>query len=283
MVGPGGIGKTRLAIQVGQKLVGTQFKGDNFADGILFVPLASVSAPSGIVSAIAGAANFNFYSNVSPRQQLLDYLREKQMLLVLDNFEHLLEGSDLVSDILSAAPAVKILATSREGLNVQEAWFHPLAGLTFPEVEDPRSENRRSDRAYRGDTTADLSVNQYDAIRLFEQSARRARLDFSLAAEQEHVVRICQLVGGMPLGIELAAAWLKILPAKKIAAEIEHSLDILTTRLQNVPERHRSMRAVFEHSWQRLSAEEGDVLKRLSVFRGSFDQEAAEQTRVPRL
>ena len=120
-------------------------------------------------------------------------------------------------------------------------------------------------------------MEKYDAVQLFVQSASRVRVEFSLAAEQTQVVRICQLVEGMPLGIELAAAWLKVLPVEKIAREIERGLDILSTRLRNMPERHHSMRAVFEHSWQLLAEEEQEVLKRLSVFRGSFTHEAAEQ------
>jgi tetratricopeptide (TPR) repeat protein len=120
------------------------------------------------------------------------------------------------------------------------------------------------------------AVEAYDAVRLFVQSARRARVGFSLIAEQKSVVRICQLVEGMPLGIELAAAWLKTLACEQIAREIEGSLDILSTRLHNLPERHRSMRAVFEHSWGLLAENEKAVLQRLSVFQGGFEQEAAE-------
>jgi DNA-binding SARP family transcriptional activator len=132
LVGPGGIGKTRLAMQAVQQLIETQPATGGFAHGILFVPLAAVSSPAGIVAAIAEAANFTFYSDVPPQQQLLDYLRTKQMLPVLDNVEHLLAGVDVISEILAVAPAVKMLVTSREALHVQEAWFHPVAGLAFP-------------------------------------------------------------------------------------------------------------------------------------------------------
>ena len=115
----------------------------------------------------------------------------------------------------------------------------------------------------------------YDALQLFAQSAARARVEFSLAAERAAVVRICQLVAGVPLAIELAAAWLKSLSAAEIAADIERDLDILTTRHQNVPVRHRSMRVVLAQSWQRLTASEREIFKRLSVFRGGFAAEAA--------
>ena len=196
------------------------------------------------------------------------------MLLVLDNFEQLLtppegedvSGLDLIAEILAVAPAVKLLVTSREALNLQEAWFHPIAGLTFPEIS--RNPSAESERTWVG-------VEAYDAVRLFVQSARRAQVGFSLAAEQKSVVRICQLVEGMPLGIELAAAWLKTLTCDQIAREIERSLDILSTRLHNMPERHRNMRAVFEQSWRLLTGTEQAVLQRLSVFQGGFQQEAA--------
>ncbi|HXV97237.1 MAG TPA: tetratricopeptide repeat protein, partial [Anaerolineae bacterium] len=241
-----------------------------FGHGIVFVALAGVSSIAGMVSAIAEAAGFAFYSNVPPLQQLLNYLQGKNLLLVLDNLEHLLTppegektgGAELISEILAGAPEVKILVTSREALNLHEAWFHPVEGMSFP-PEAPKREGE--------------GLEKYDAVQLFAQSASRARVEFSLAAEQAHVVRICQLVEGMPLGIELAAAWLKALPAATIAREIERNLDILSTRLQNVPERQRSMRAVFEHSWQLLSATEQNALRRLSVFRGGFYQAAAEQ------
>lgn len=253
VVGPGGMGKSRLAMQAAQLLPPPPH-------GVWFVQLAPVTTANGMVAAIAEALNFVFYSNVPPRQQLLDYLREKALLLVLDNFEHLLPSVDLISDILAVAPAVKILVTSRAALNLQEAWFHPIAGLPYPEPT-----------AVPGEV-----VETYDAVQLFVQCARRTRVSFALAAEQESVVRICQLVEGMPLGIELATTWLKMLPCEQIAQEIQRSLDFLTTRLHNVPARQRSMRAVFEQSWQLLSEDERAVLGRLSVLRG-FRQEAAEQ------
>jgi DNA-binding SARP family transcriptional activator/predicted ATPase len=274
LVGPGGIGKTRLATETGRRLINGSVASKQFPHGVFFVALASVSSTAGIVAAIGQAAGFSFYSNVSPTQQLLDYLREKELLLILDNFEHLLsppatesgEAVNLVSQILSVAPLVKILVTSREALNLHEAWFHPVGGMPFPENEPlPAGEAALS------------ALESYDAVRLFMQSVRRAKVNFSLAAEQQAVVRICQLVEGMPLGLELAAAWLKVMPATKIVQEIERSFDILSTRLHNVPERHRSMRAIFEHSWQRLDEVERAVLQHLAVFRGSFSQEAVER------
>ncbi|MCE7989218.1 MAG: hypothetical protein DYG89_49320 [Caldilinea sp. CFX5] len=271
LVGPGGMGKTRLAVAVAQQVLDAVEQENSksrpegsrqnlkFADGIFFVALATVTAPDGIAAAIASAVNFSFYSDAASEQQLLAYLREKQMLLILDNFEHLLAGADFVAALLAAAPGIKIIVTSREGLPLQEAWFRPLAGLAFPTREAaPASRSA-----------------EWDAVQLFAQCAQRAQPDFNLAAVQAQVVQICQLVGGMPLAIELAAAWLKVLSAETIVQELQRGLDLLTTTQRNMPERHRSMRLVLEQSWQMLSGTEQRVLRRLSVFRGGFAQAAA--------
>jgi DNA-binding SARP family transcriptional activator/predicted ATPase len=288
LVGPGGIGKTRLALQAAQTLIPSALDEGFFGDGIYFVPLAAVSSTNGVVLAIAEAVGVSFYGNVSLKQQLLDYLRKKEMLLVLDNLEHLLSSrfvsaekeafseqdevgvTGLIADLLAAAPTIKILVTSREALNLQEAWFHPVEGMSFPASDQ---QSFVEDESEVGSGVA--SLERYDAVQLFVQSAARARVEFSLAAEQAAVVRLCRLVEGMPLAIELAAAWLKVLPVEAITAEIERGLDILTSRHQNVPERHRSMRVVLEQSWQLLAAHEREVLQRLSVFRGGFGYDAA--------
>lgn len=288
LIGPGGIGKTRLALEAAQKILntlddsgptpehnrqssmalGAHFVNVNrqFTDGVFFVALQPVTTPSGLIAAIADATGFRFYSAVPPQQQLMNFLREKQMLFVLDNFEHLLEGVEFISELLTTAPQLKLLITSREALNLHEEWFHPLAGMMLPSADDKRGNipaPEKDDEALP------------DAVQLFVQSARRARPDFVLEAEQAHVARICRLVDGIPLALELAAAWLKVLSCQKIADEIAHNLDILTTRHQNIPSRHRSMRAVLEQSWQLLSAAEQQVLRRLAVFAGGFTQEAA--------
>ncbi|MCB0197763.1 MAG: tetratricopeptide repeat protein, partial [Anaerolineae bacterium] len=280
LVGPGGIGKTRMALETAKRFISNDAGPSFFEHGFLFVPLAAVESSAGLVSAVAEAAGFTFYSNLPPHQQLLQYLQPKEMLLVFDNVEHLLSVSDdgeigvteFISTILTAAARVKILVTSQEALNLQEAWFHQVQGMSFPTPLHAFS--GASDAPYTPDSA---SLESYDAVQLFAQSAARARVAFSLAAERDAVVRICQLVAGMPLAIELAAAWLKSLPAAEIAAEIERDLDILTTRHQNVPERHRSMRVVLSQSWQRLTASEREIFKRLSVFRGDFTAEAGRR------
>jgi len=251
LLGPGGIGKTRLALQ----FVTTQAQ---FIDGAYFAPLTPVSSPDLIPSAIASALQITFFNATDLRRQLVDYLHEKNLLLVMDNFEHLLDGVDLLINILQAAPQVKFLVTSRERLNVQEEWVLALDGLPFPPAE------------------TSISLESYSAVQLFAQRARQMQTNFSLDDNAEAVRKICQQVEGMPLGLELAATWLRVMSPQQIAAHMESNLGFLTTPLRNVAERHRSLYRVFEQSWKLLTADEQNVLMRLSVFRG-FDLGAAEQ------
>lgn len=254
LTGAGGIGKTRLSLQVAAEKV------EDFSHGVYFVSLAPLSAPEFIVLTIADALRFSFYSREDPKVQLLNYLREKSMLLVLDNFEHLVAGAGLLADILESAPRVKILVSSRERLNLHGEWVYPLAGLRVPgEGEDQPLEG-------------------YSAVQLFLQSARRVQAGFDLTArDRPHVARLCQLVEGVPLGIELAASWVRVLSCEEIVREIERSADFLATAMRDLPERHRSLRAVFDYSWTLLTAEERDVLRRLAVFRGGFRREAVQE------
>ena len=277
VVAPGGMGKTRLALQAAQAILDAATTPDDtskskiapkglppkFEDGLFYVALAGVASPDLLVSTIAVALDFIFYASGDPKSQLLDYLRPKSMLLVLDNFEHLLDGADLVADLLAAAPGIKVVVTSREALNLQEEWLHPLTGMSFPNDTPGASALDHS------------TLAQFTAVQLFVQCARQVQPEFDLAVEADAVVRICRLVDGMPLGIELATSWLKLFPCVHIAQEIIHNLDFLATRLRNVSPRHRSMKAVFEHSWGLLTLEEQEIFRRLAVFRGGFTQEAA--------
>src|SRR5687768_9572432 len=221
LVGPGGIGKTRLALEAAARAQAS------FRDGIYFIPLQSLGSPELLVYTIAEALGIGLYEETSPQGQLIQYLHPRKLLLVLDNMEHLLDAADLLVSILAGAVGVKLLVTSREVLNLQGEQIVEVSGLALPEDNHPASE-------------------MVDSIRLFATRARQGRPDFSLDGQQAHVTRICRLVEGMPLGIELAAAWVRTLPCAEIAAEIEKNLDFLSTRLRDVPERHRSMRAVFD-------------------------------------
>jgi predicted ATPase len=177
----------------------------------------------------------------------------------MDNFEHVLEGGGLLGRILAHAPDVKILVTSRERLNLVEEWVYDVAGLAFPSSE------------------LEGNPDAYDAVRLFNQIARHVSHRFApTPAQQSAVVRICQWVGGLPLGIELAASWVHVLPCTSIADEIQRSLDILETPARNMPPRHRNIRAVLDSTWRRLTPNERDVLQKLSVFQGGFSLAAAQ-------
>ncbi|MEZ4681014.1 MAG: tetratricopeptide repeat protein [Caldilineaceae bacterium] len=263
LVGPGGMGKTRLALKVAEQVVALPAAQQPFQDGIFFVALETINDEDGWVSAVIVAVSaqnrFPVQGDAPLAKQLFQYLRNKTLLLVLDNFEQLLRAAPLLSDLLLAAPKVKLLVTSREGLGLQEAWFYPLAGLTMP----------------GGAASPPRGQTEYDAALLFAQCARRARPDFALDRERDAVLRICTLVDGTPLAIELAAAWLKGLNCTQIAQEVAQGLDILTARYQNMPARQRSMRVVLEHSWALLTAAERDALARLAIFRGQFSQAAA--------
>ena len=261
LAGPGGIGKTRLAIQAAQRFVDNMTKDARFTDGLFFVPLDEISSVNALVPAIANALNFPFPDSLDLQEQLVNFLRPKNLLLLLDNFDYLMDGAELISEVLATAPGVKVLITSHQALHIQEEWFHPVPGMAFPQYTTGWSEEG--------------ALEDYGAVQLFVQGARRARPGFSLTEEASHVVRICQLVEGMPLCIELAAAWVRTLPCQAIAQGLEKSLDLLTTTWDNLPPRHHSLRAVFDHSWQILSAAEREVLQRLSVFQNGFQAEEA--------
>jgi predicted ATPase/DNA-binding XRE family transcriptional regulator len=257
--GPGGIGKTRLAIEATARQV------DGFADGAAFVALAPVAAPDLIAPVIANALGFSFYGQANPGGQLIDFLQEKSLLLLLDNFEHLVDGADFLVELLQRAPQVKLIVTSRERLNLQGEWVIELQGLPLP---------RNADTFKSGEQIA--SFDDSAAVTLFLQTAQRSYAGFTLApADRAAVARICRLVEGMPLGIELAAAWVRVLPLDEIADEIARTLDFLAATARDLPARHRSLRAVFDHSWNLLTDDERIVMRRLSVFRGGFSRAAA--------
>jgi len=260
LVGPGGIGKTRLALEVARKFVDPEV-AVCFPEGLFFVGLMAVDTAAGMITAIAEAVSFTFYNNTPPQQQLFSYLKPRKLLLILDNFEHLIGESALVVDLLAAAPDVKLLVTAREMLPLQAAYFYAVQGLSYPSAQ----------------RTTINDVTSQDAVRLFVQSAQRHQATFTLPHNLVNVVEICHLVGGMPLALELAAAWLKSLSCAQIAQQLEKGMALLHANLVDLPERHRNIHLVFEQSWQRLTLQEADVMQRLAVFRGGFTLAAAEQ------
>lgn len=250
ILAPGGMGKSRLAMQIGR------IHPDRFADGIYFVALQSLSASEQIVVTIGESIGFVFVPGErSPEQQLLDFLKNKEMLLILDNFEHLLAGTTYVTDILRTAPQIKILTTSRQSLNLTSETVLKLNGLAYERD---------------GDSS--------DAADLFVDAVRQLSPTFQGADQfQETIDRICQLTEGMPLALLLAAAWSDTLTLAQIADEIEAGIGFLEQTKSDLPLRHRGIRAVFEPTWQRLTESERLVLARFSVFAGGCTYEAATQ------
>ncbi len=259
LVGAGGIGKTRLALRAAELVC--EAGANDFEHGVYYIRLGDLASAENMVSAVAEALEFRFYEVGEPRPQLLAYLRNKRLLLLMDNMEHLLEGAELLTEVLRTAPGVKLLVTSRVRLGLQGEHLMPVEGMEVP------------DEAAAG--ALDSS-----AIQLFMQGARRtlAGPDWTPTPDElKDVIAVCRLVEGMPLGILLAAAWVEMLTPAEIAAEIGRSLDFLETDLQDLPARQRSMRAVFDHSWRLLGEREASVMAVLSVFRGGFTAEAARE------
>lgn len=254
LIGPGGIGKTRLALQSAHLNI------DRFSHGACFVPLAPLASAEFIIPALANALAVPVTDRAKLSQQIHTYLANKRMLLVMDNFEHLVDGAAQLEDLLQHAPDIKILVTSRERLNLEDEWAIEVSGLSYPWDEKEKE------------------LEQYSAVQLFLSSARRVSSSFALtAADRPYLVRICSRLEGMPLGLELAASWVRALSCREIAEEIERDLDFLTSPRRDASASHRSLRAVFERSWDLLDDEERAVLKRISVFRGGFSREAAAE------
>jgi predicted ATPase/class 3 adenylate cyclase len=253
IAGPGGIGKSRLSLELAANLA------EQFEQGVFFVPLAPVAAADLVPEAIAESIGFSLASAEPPEKQLLSYLADKNELLVLDNMEHIVDTAEFVNQILRAAPGVKIIVTSRERLRLSGESTFMLHGLG-------------SDG---WDSLA--SAHEDEAVQLFVDTARRVRPDFEIAEDDLDALReIIAMIQGSPLGIVLAASWIDMLSLQEIAAEIGRSFDFLDSELRDVPERQRSARAVFDYSWRLLSQEERELFTALSVFRGGFTREAAQ-------
>jgi DNA-binding SARP family transcriptional activator/predicted ATPase len=277
LAGPGGVGKTQLALRIAHA-VAAEYLGP-FMHGVHYVPLISADSTDELstvsfASAIARALTLPLSGRDPPRQQVIRALREKECLLVVDNGEHLdANGLDLIVSILQQTISVQILVTSRERLNLAEEWVLEVEGLPFP--EHPARQRCLAPPA------PNPEVEAFDAVRLFVQRARQTERGFALnnrsQSERAAIVRISHLTRGLPLAIEMAAAWAHVLSCEQIAQEIKKSLDILASTRRDLPARHRSIRGVFEHSWQMLTPSEQRTLVQLSVFCGSFGHEAAGQ------
>jgi predicted ATPase len=250
ITGLGGIGKTRLALEIAWQ----QTKGQ-FSDGVTFVQMAELLSTELMVPAIAQALHLPLSDSNKKlaRQQLLDYLKAKNAMLVLDNCEHLLDGMAIVAEIISAAPQVQILATSRDRLRLLAEHLFPLQGLPYEETH-----------------------TSHPAAQLVQSTAQRINPHFKISdLNAPSVNKICRMVDGMPLALELAASWLDTTPVATVVAQVEKSLDYLAADLHDIPPRHRSLRGLMESIWIHLEPQSRQVFAALSVFRGSFSADAA--------
>lgn len=295
LVGPGGVGKTRLAVQGAAHYIqpGALAGAAGFSGGIYLAALAPLveantstgSAWQMLAPAMITALQLPAPGAQDPMTYLVNQLRQAPpTLLILDNFEYFIDSADRLDRLLQQAPTLKLLVTSRERLHLRQEWVLELGGLSYPPTEptvqfaadESPIANRRLLSPHSLSSIANLQ--NYSAVALFLERAQQVRGDIELPEDElPAVIRICRLVDGIPLALELAASLLRLSTCAEIAAGIESNLDFLSSSLRNLPPRHRSLRAMFEHSWSLLPPPEQEVLRRLSVFRGGFQQEAAKE------
>ena len=258
LAGPGGVGKSRLAIQAGLEIAG------EYRDGVVFVPLASVPEPDLVLNALIQALQVPLPASKTTeagrKSSVLNYLQSRELLLILDNFEHLLPAAGLLADIVAQAPQIKLLVTSRQSLGMHAEWILDIDGLDYPKEQE------------------EANAERFSAVQLFHRCATRRRASFKLSQDTlPNVARICRSVRGSPLAIELASAWVRHFPLEEIAQAITTDLDFLAVNAPDLPERHRSTRASFEYSWKMLDEMEKRLLQAVSVFRGGFTLQALQQ------
>jgi predicted ATPase/DNA-binding CsgD family transcriptional regulator len=256
MIGTGGIGKTRLAIEVAMELL------EDFADGVTFVALAPLRDPTMLLPTIAHTLGLKESGSAPLMDRLHEYLRHKQLLLVLDNFEHLMLAAPVVGELLTACPNLTLLVTSREVLHLRAEQQFSVPPLALP----------------GGKQVANVqSLTAYPALELFLQRARTVKHDFQVhTTNAQALAEICTLLDGLPLAIELAAARIKFLSPQALLARLDHRLHVLTGGARDLPERQQTLRSTIAWSYELLNAEEQRLFRRLSIFVGGCSFEALE-------
>ena len=258
LVGLGGVGKTRLATKIAELEIANQ----NYLDGIYLVPLEDQASSEYLISRIADEIGFSFISSGDSKEQLIQHLSEKQILLVLDQFENLVSHAAALTDLLEQLPDLRILVTSRQRLNLKSEWIYEVSGLGFPKEVSDETESATED---------------YESAQLFIHRARQVRARNFSKSELREIGALCQAVEGMPLGLELSAALTREISCGDILDGISKNYALLSTPHQDVPERQRSIQSVFEYSWELLDPTEQALFSKLCVFRGGFTLEAAQE------
>jgi predicted ATPase/class 3 adenylate cyclase/Tfp pilus assembly protein PilF len=256
LTGPGGIGKTRVALQAAADLL------DEFPDGTFFVPLATLTEAELLLPALAETLGVRETAEQPLDESLKDYLHERRMLLLLDNFEQVLEAAPAITEMLAGAPGLKVLATSRTSLRLYGEHVYPVPPLSMPDLKRPPPLER---------------LTQYEAVGLFVERARALKPDFTITNESAPAVaEICVRLDGLPLAIELAAARITMLPPKAMLQRLSSRLKLLTGGARDLPERQRTLRATIEWSFALLDEGEQLLFARLAVFSGGRTLQAIE-------
>jgi predicted ATPase/class 3 adenylate cyclase len=254
LTGPGGSGKTRLALQAARELL------HEYPDGVFFVELAPITDPDLVASSISDAVGARAEGLRPVLPTLKDHVRDREMLLVLDNFEQVLEAASHVAELLGVAPQMRILATSREPLHVTGEQELAVPPMTLPDPADPPD-----------------GINESESVGLFTQRASAADPEFRITdANGAAVAELCRKVDGLPLAIELAASRIKLLSPQAILERLEHRLELLTGGPVDMPARQRTLREAIAWSYDLLDEPERTLFRRLSVFAGGWTLEAAE-------
>lgn len=260
LTGPGGVGKTCLALQVATEV------GTCFADGIFFISLAPVSDPGLVVPTVAQALGLREAGSRSIFEHLKEFLRDKSLLLLLDNFEQIVSAAHLLPELIIACPGVKLLVTSRSVLHVRVELAFPLAPLVLPDLKSGRSPHIDIE-----------SLSRNAAVALFLQHAQAIKPTFYLTrANACTIAEICVHLDGLPLAIELAAARIRLLSPDKLLVRLKHPLDVLTGGARDLPERQQTLRNTIKWSYDLLTTGEQQLFRRLAIFNGGCTLEAAE-------
>src|SRR6059036_40115 len=246
LTGPGGTGKTRLSLRIAEE------SAEGFGDGTYFVPLAPISDPELVPSTIAHSLGVQVSGSEMPLRRVLDHVKDKRMLLVLDNFEQILPAASIVGQLLGASAGLKVIASSRAPLRIAGEQEFPVPPLEFPDL--------------RHLPALDV-LAQSDAVRLFIDRAKAVRPDFRVTAENAGAVaEICNRLDGLPLAIELAAARVKVLTPQAMLPRLRQGLDVLASTARDLPERQRTLRGAIEWSWNLLEVPERRLFARIGVF-----------------